>query len=390
MTADPLAGPARHLASGGPAGAAWSRRDFVRLGAAAVAGAGLSPTLAGGRTGRRFSPAELQQVLDDAARALGIVGAQLAVFDGSDVIELATGSANLELGLEATADTLFQIGSTTKVMNACVVMSLVDEGVLDLDRPVRTWIDGFRLADRTATRGVTLRQLLSMSAGVDNGPYTDHGRGDDALSRYVASLAEVPHVFAPGTAFGYSNAGTCIAGLAAQRAAGKSWETLLEERILAPLGLERSASFGEDLLFHSVSLGYRVPDTGREPERVPVWALPRSMAPAGATHSSSAGDLVRVARKFLAGGRSAGGGQVLSPTSVATLHRPQVTLPARLIAQRWCTGPYWKQWGGEVIYGHSGTNSGGSSLLLWCPARNVAAATIANVPSQGYPLADRV
>ena len=49
-----------------------------------------------------------------------------------------------------------------------------------------------------------------------------------------------------------------------------------------------------------------------------------------------------------------------------------------------------KRWGGEVIYGHSGTNTGGSSLLLWCPSKGVAAATISNVPSQGYPLADTV
>ena len=43
-----------------------------------------------------------------------------------------------------------------------------------------------------------------------------------------------------------------------------------------------------------------------------------------------------------------------------------------------------------MIYGHSGTNSGGSSMLLWCPAKNVAIATITNVPTQGYPLADRL
>jgi hypothetical protein len=93
---------------------------------------------------------------------------------------------------------------------------------------------------------------------------------------------------------------------------------------------------------------------------------------------------------FLDGGKNAEGKQVLSAAAVRTMHTPQVRLPARLTAHQWCTGPYWKQWGGETIYGHSGTNSSGSSMLLWIPARNLAIATIANVPNQGYPLADRV
>ncbi|MEM6706904.1 MAG: hypothetical protein AAF690_29625, partial [Acidobacteriota bacterium] len=76
--------------------------------------------------------------------------------------------------------------------------------------------------------------------------------------------------------------------------------------------------------------------------------------------------------------------------AVETMQTPAVSLPTRLMAQKWCTGPYWKRWGGEIVLGHSGTNTGGSSLLLWCPNRNVAAATISNVPTQGYPLADTV
>lgn len=143
------------------------------------------------------------------------------MFDGDTVHEVATGLANRERNLPVTGDTLFQIGSTTKVFNAALVMALVDEGKLDLDLPVRTWITDFRLADESAARRITLRQPLSMWAGLDNGPYQDYGRGDDAVARYVASLAPIPQVFEPGTAFGYSNVGSSVAGLAAQRAMGR-------------------------------------------------------------------------------------------------------------------------------------------------------------------------
>ena len=229
-----------------------------------------------------------------------------------------------------------------------------------------------------------------MSAGLDNGSYHDYGRGDDALGRYVEALAGTPHLFKPGTAFGYSNASTNVSGYAAACVTSKTWESLLTERILAPLSLAQSATFAEDLLSHPVALGYKRSAPDAPAERLPGWALPRSMAPAGGTLCCSASDLARFACMFLDEGRSASGGQVLSPAAVRTMQTPQVTLPTELMAQKWCVGPYWKKWGGCAIYGHSGTNLGGSSMLLWCPERNVAIATTVNVADQGYPLADRI
>ena len=372
-----------------------NRRDFVFTSATAVAGTVLTrrPERSEGSRAAgvpALDPRKLQALLDETARALGIVGAQLAVFDGQNVAEFATGFANLERKLSVTPDTLFQIGSTTKVFNAALIMTLVDEGKLDLDTPVTKWITDFALPEADAANRINLRQLLSMSSGLDNGPYQEYGRGDDALDRYVAALSSIPLIFPPGTAYGYANAGTNVAGLAAERAMGKNWETLLAERVLKPLGLEQSANFPEDLLFHSVALGYARRAGSTEPTRVRFWGLPRSMAPAGGTLCCSAGDLVRFGRMFLSDGKSATGTAVLSPAAVRTMHTPVVTLPAKLIAQRWCAGPYYKQWGGVELFGHSGTNSGGSSTLLWCPSKRFAIATIANVPNQGYPLADRV
>ncbi len=371
------------------------RREFLLASMAAVgttssSAAVTAPVHRAPAARPRLAARELQELLDDSIRALGIVGAQLAVFDGEQVFQHATGLADRERQRSVDVETLFQIGSTTKLFNAALVMSLVDEGIVDLDAPAKTWLDELRLADDDATSTVTLRQLLSMSSGIDNGPYTDHGRGAGALALYVAELAGIPQVFSPGTAFGYSNAGINVAGLVAQQATGTVWETLLSERILAPLSLTHSATYPEELLFHSVALGYAYEPDSAEPTRVPYWGLPRSMAPAGGTLCCSAGDLVRFARMFLAGGEARSGKRVLSAAAVETMQTPQVTLPNRVLAQKWCAGPYWKQWGNEAILGHSGTNTGGSSMLLWCPARNVAAATISNVPAQGYPLADRV
>src|SRR5262245_46356978 len=97
--------------------------------------------------GVRVDPRRLQTILDEAAKSLGVVGAQLAVFDGEKSLEFATGMANRELGLAVTTETLFQLGSVTKLFNASLIMTLVDEGTLTLDKPVKTWITDFKLAD---------------------------------------------------------------------------------------------------------------------------------------------------------------------------------------------------------------------------------------------------
>jgi CubicO group peptidase (beta-lactamase class C family) len=94
---------------------------------------------------------------------------------GDQRADFVTGMANAELGLPMTAETVVQIGSTTKVLNAALIMSLVDDGTLDLDRPVKAYIPNLDLEDDDAERTITLRQLLSMTSGLDNGPYTRHG-----------------------------------------------------------------------------------------------------------------------------------------------------------------------------------------------------------------------
>ena len=91
----------------------------------------------------------------------------------------------------ATTDSVFQIGSITKVWTATVVMQLVDEGLLDLDTPVVEVLPELQLADPDVTKQVTMRHLLTHTSGIDGDVFTDTGRGDDCLEKYVALLGDV-------------------------------------------------------------------------------------------------------------------------------------------------------------------------------------------------------
>ena len=70
---------------------------------------------------------------------------------------------------------------------ATVVMQLVDEGLLDLDAPIVEVLPELRLADPDVTKRVTMRHLLTHTSGIDGDVFTDTGRGDDCLERYVGA-----------------------------------------------------------------------------------------------------------------------------------------------------------------------------------------------------------
>lgn len=332
----------------------------------------------------------LTDLTRDVATDLGVVGAQVSVFDGEHQVSACFGTANMATGAAVTDDTLFQIGSTTKVYNAVLAMQLVDEGLADLDQRVVELLPWFALHDDEATRVVTLAQLLSMTSGIDNGPYADHGPGDDCVARYVAALRAVPMISTPGTMYGYSNASTIVAGHVVEHIRGESWDSVLLNRVLGPAGLNHSATRFEQLVYQPVAVGYaRGGEAGDSATPVVPWALPRAMSPAGSTLCATATDLAAFGRMFLDGGR-VGGTRILSRNSVAVMHDPRIALPRTLIADEWCVGPYRRTWDGVAMYGHSGTNLSSSSLLVWIPQLNAAIATLVNVPVEGYPFADAV
>src|SRR3954447_22147997 len=95
----------------------------------------------------------------------GVPGAAIAVLKDGEVIDFAAGVLSTATQVEATPDSVFQIGSITKVATTTLVIKLVDDGLLDLDAPIRDYLPEFRLADDAAAAAITPRHLLSHSGG---------------------------------------------------------------------------------------------------------------------------------------------------------------------------------------------------------------------------------
>ncbi|HEX6810753.1 MAG TPA: alpha/beta fold hydrolase [Planctomycetota bacterium] len=140
---------------------------------------------------------------------------------------------------EFANDLEIPIASASKWLCVAVIMSLVDSGTLDLDKPVARYVKEF---DRDDKSRLTLRQCLSCTGGV--APHVaGRMRGWD-MAKFAEVAADMALRYQPGEAFRYGGTGFQIAAVAAERASAKSWHELFTERIAAPLGMQ-DTRFGE-------------------------------------------------------------------------------------------------------------------------------------------------
>ncbi|OMQ16074.1 serine hydrolase [Modestobacter sp. VKM Ac-2676] len=308
-----------------------------------------------------------------------VPAAAVAVLSGGKVADAAAGLLSTASRVEATPDSVFQIGSITKVWTATLVLQLVDEGLIGLDDPVRDHLPGLRLADDAAAGTLTVRQLLAHTAGFEGDVFTDTGRGDEALERYVAALSDVPQLFPPGRQFSYSNAGYCLLGRLVEALRGEPFDDCLTEHLITPLGLTHTGASPYEAILHRVAVGHVRPGPGEDQVPAPIWAMARSNAPAGSMLAMSARDLLAFARMHLDGGVAADGTRVLSAESVTAMRGREVDLPdIRVMGDAWGLG--WELFDGlgTPVIGHDGNTIGQASFLRVLPERGIAVVLLTN------------
>ena len=320
--------------------------------------------------------------LGELAARRRVPGASLGILrlvpGGEDeVAEAACGVLNRDTGVEATTDSVFQIGSITKVWTTTVVMQLVDEGLLDLDAPVADVLPELRLADADAAKRVTTRHLLTHTSGIDGDVFTDTGRGDDCLEKYTAVLADVAQNHPLGATWSYCNSGFSLAGRVIEKLTGRTWDEALRERLVAPLGLRRTITLPEEALLHRAAVGH-VSAAGAEPSRAPVWQLPRSAGPAGLIGASAA-DVLAFARLHLTGGLTPGGTRLLSAAGAAAMAAEQAQLPdTRTLGDSWGLGWFRLTGDGRRLIGHDGSTIGQNAYLRVLPDEGLAVVLLTN------------
>ena len=290
-------------------------------------------------------------------------------------------------GVEVTTDSVFQIGSITKVWTGTMIMQLAGEGRLSVDIAVADLLPGVRVGEAGIGADVTVRHLLTHTSGLDGDLFTDTGRGDDCVERYVAELAKAAQTHQVGAAYSYCNSGFVLLGRIIEVLDGRVWDESLRERLIEPLGLAETVTLPEEAIMHRAAVGHRERPRDREP--VPAWALPRGLGPAGLI-TSSVHDVLAFARMHVDGGVADGGSRVLAAEAVAAMREPQFEIPGAG-GDGGHVGLGWRlhEWEGGPVFGHDGSTVGQSAYLRIDPEHRVAVCLLTNA-SNGDPLYERL
>ncbi|MEZ5597251.1 MAG: serine hydrolase domain-containing protein [Pseudomonadales bacterium] len=319
----------------------------------------------------------LNKILKAALRRHHVPGATLTVLDGNRVTEAAAGVLNVDTGVPATTDSLFQIGSITKIFTTSLVMQLVDEAKVSLDQPVRELRPWFAVADRTATKSITLRHLMTHTSGVEGDLFLDTGSGDDATEKLLRAARFAPQLYPAGERMSYCNLGFALLGHVVHAMTGKSWDTAMRQRLFKPLGMTHALTRPEDTLRFRCAIGHVADPAQPTVMRLsPMPWLSLGQRAAGATPMMRGADLMRFVRMHLDGGISQTGERLLSRRSVRAMQSRQVRLSpdAPRGMSHWGLGWFLGDWDGGRVFGHDGGTVGQYAFLrIHAPSRTAVA-----------------
>ncbi len=290
---------------------------------------------------------------------------------GGEIWDEAAGVLSLRTRVETTTDSAFKIGSITKIWTATLIQQLVDDDLLDLDRPVRDYLPGFRLSDPAATESLTARHLLTHTGGIDGNHFIDTGRNDDAIEKFVAALAEADHLLPPGTLFSYSNSGYVVLGRLVEVLRDKPFHDVLRERLVTPLNLHTAATDPYEAILNRAAVGHI--QTGRTVVPTKQWAVSYYSAPSGSHLAVSARDLLEFVRLHL------------TDRPLAALREPQRESVPDFGGGVVGWGLGWMLYQDGVV-GHTGVSKGQKAFLRVAPSAEVAVAVLTN-STGGEPLA---
>ena len=319
--------------------------------------------------------ARIDPILEQQKQELHIPGmALVAVRDGKVVYAKAIGQRDIEAGLPATLDTLFPIGSCTKAFTSMVLALSADAGLLSFDDPPRKFLPWFKMADPEADANVKLRDMLAHRTGLM--AYADLAAEPGVLTpeEFILAATGAKPSAKFGTKFQYSNPMYVAAGLIAGEANKSSWESVVQKRIYAPLGMTASkTSLADALKAPDHATGYAYDPAANAWHAVPPSGSLTTLAPAGAV-VSSANDMAKWLQ-MLADGGAVRGKRFVSEKMFAELTSAQTPMnPKMSYGLGWAV----YDWNGLKVVEHNGGTQGISALVSFVPARRTGFLILTN------------
>ena len=334
--------------------------------------------------------AAVDRLLEASLKTWASPGAAVAIVENGKIVHVK-GYGVRELGKPdpVTADSLFEIASTTKAFTALTVAMLADDGKLAWDDPVRKHYPGFRLLDALANENVTVRDLLCHRTGL---PRHDALWYKTSLSR--AEIIERIGAAKPNKQFRqeyqYHNIMFLTAGELVGKVAGASWDEFVRQRIFAPLGMSRTTTqYAEALKQSDRAVPHR---KNKEQVKAFDWVNFDNVGAAGAINSS-ARDLAQWVLLHANGGEYQGR-RLVSLKNLEETYLPQTVIRPTSASQElnpdttqntYALGWNIAHYRGHRILGHAGVLDGFRARVTLIPETKSGIVVLANLGRTDLP-----
>ena len=314
-----------------------------------------------------------RKVISEMKR-LKVPGVAIGIWQQGREFAEGFGITSVEHPLPVTPDTLFQTGSISKTFTGTKIMKLVEDGKLDLDAPVKTYLKDFKVQDKDVTEKVTVRHLLTHMGGWVGDYFNDFGNGDDALDKMVKDIAKLAQIQPLGTIWSYNNTGFNVASRIIEILTQKPYEQAAQEMLFDPIGLQMSFFYPSDLLFtHRFVVGHQKVRNKVQVAR--PWAIGRAGNGVGGV-VSTVRDLLTYARFHMSNGKK----NVISGRSLRAMRVQQADA-----GPRGGMGITWfiRNVGDLAMYAHGGATNGQQAYFFFLPAKDFACAILTNSDDGG-------
>jgi CubicO group peptidase (beta-lactamase class C family) len=328
----------------------------------------------------------LQDKVTELAAELGVPGAAVGIIHNGTEEYAFTGVTSIENPLPIDQTTLMQFGSTGKTYTATAIMRLVEQGKVDLDATVRTYVPELKLKDESVAEQVTVLQLLNHTAGWEGDLMEDMGDGDDALEKYVTRMATIEQVSPLGATVSYNNASLSLAGRVIEKVMGMTFEKAISELLLEPLGMKDTLSFPAEIMLRRFSVGHNLGEDGTVTIAKP-WPIPRGNAPAGGI-SATAKDQLGWAKFHLGDGTAPDGTRLLSAEALKQMQEPTADMAGSALGDAVGIGWLLEDKAGVRVVKHGGTTHGQHSAFQLIPEHGFGIISMTNCGPNGPQLND--
>ncbi|AWW75128.1 serine hydrolase [Erythrobacter sp. KY5] len=306
------------------------------------------------------------EIASAEAESGAFMGAVIVANDDAVLLERAWGSANLEWDIANTPDTKFRIGSVTKQFTSVAIMKLAEQGKIDLDAPISTYLE----ETPDSWSAITVRNLMRHTSGIPNVTSLDGfgnlSRLETSQDDLIAFFRDLPLEFEPGSKWSYSNSGYVLLSRIVERVSEQDIAAYFDEHFFSPLGMENSGFDVSAKILPKRAAGYSPSEDGRVNAGYVYMGIPTG---AGALYSTVS-DLHRWNRALYSGA-------ILSPESVAEFLEPA---PHDAIGEaKYAHGVVVSDGENGPFIWHGGGIQGFNAWLGYDRAKNMTVAVLANL-----------